>query len=222
MSVSLLEIYNAVASQPWSMFDNDAETTEDFEPALLSAINKALVELWCSYPFEFRLKQKQLLTQRYINKYNLPNGAILQKNTAKGEKYSVMLNKKYLEFIEDFESLEFQTGKPTGFFIKNNSLCFYPIPDDIYKINISYLTFAVGVDSDGEPIYALRDASDTISLPAKYEQIFINALVSKSMMYAISAPNDENYAGFAIQFEKAYKLLMKAVGARKKHRRITF
>ena len=56
MTITLLELYNEVASQPWSMFDNDAESTDDFDAALISSINKALVEIWCSYPFEFRVK----------------------------------------------------------------------------------------------------------------------------------------------------------------------
>lgn len=222
MSITLLELYNKVASQPWSMFDNDAEENDDFEPSLLSAINKALIEIWCSYPFEFRLKQKQVLTQRYINKYALPDGAILQKSTKSGENYCVTLGRKYLDFIEDPEILDYELGKPAGFFIKNNKLCFYPYPDKLYKINISYLTFAIGVDSDNKPIYALRDATDKIVLPEKYEQLFLNALISKAMMYALNSPTDENYAGFALQFEREYKLLIKAVGGRKKQRKITF
>lgn len=222
MSITLLELYNTVASQPWSMFDNDAVSDEDFEPALISAINKALVEIWCSYPFEFRLKQKTIITQQFINRYSLPDGAICQKNTTSGEKYCVTLNRKYLEFIENPEDLEFESGKPEGFFIKNNNLCFYPVPDNNYNINISYLTFAVGYDSNDEPIYALREASDSIVIPEKFQQLFINALISKTMMYVIASPSDENYVGYAIQYEKAFRQLIKAVGGRKKHRRISF
>ena len=222
MSITLLDLYNKVSSQSWSMFDNDATQTEDFEPVLLSAINKALVELWCSYPFDFRINKKVIYTQNQINRYNLPDGAILQVDTKIGDKYAVKLGRKYLEFLEYPESVEFYSGKPQEFFIKNESICFYPIPDNMYKIDISYLTFAVGVDSDGEPIYALRDASDTIVIPEKYEQLFVNALISKALMYALASPSDENYAGYAIQFEKAYKLLIKAVGGRKKVRKIVY
>ena len=222
MTITLLDLYNKVASQSWSMFDDDAEETEDFYPALLSAINKALVEIWCSYPFEFRLREKTVYTQKYVNRYPLPDGAIFQKQTTRGEKYAVTCLRKYLDLIETPELLDFETGKPEGFFIKNNSLCFYPAPDNLYKVRIEYLTFAVGIDSDDKPIYALREASDKIVLPEKYEQLFINALIAKSMMYALASPSDENYAGYAIQYEKAYKLLMKVVGGRKKNRKIIF
>ena len=222
MSITLLDLYNKVASQSWSMFDNDAEETEDFDPVLLSAINKALVEIWCSYPFEFRKKQKEIITQKFINKYNLPDGSIITKNTKNGEKYSVMCGRKYLDFIEYPEELDFVTGRPDGFFIKNDKLSFYPAPDKMYKIIITYLTFSVGLDSENKQIYALRDASDIIVIPEKYEQLFVNALISKSMMYALSSPSDENYLGYSIQFEKAYKLLISAVGGRKKCRKISF
>ena len=222
MTITLLDLYNEVASQPWSMFDNDAETTDDFEPALISAINKSLVELWCSYPFEFRMKQKKILTQRAINRYALPDGAIYQKSTSNGDKYCVILGRKYLELIENPEELDFKAGKPEVFFIKNNSLGFYPVPDDSYNVTINYLSFAIGKDSEGEPIYALRDATDEIILPSKYEQIFINALISKTMMYVIASPADENYTGYMLQYDKAYKLLIKSVGGRKRQRRIEF
>lgn len=222
MSITLLDLYNMVSSQSWSMFDNDAEETEDFEPVLLTAINKALVEIWCSYPFDFRKKQKEILTQKFINKYNLPDGSIETKMTKNGERYAVMCGRKYIDFIEYPEELDFLAGKPEGFFIKNDKLSFYPAPDKTYKIMISYLTFAIGVDSDNRPIYALRDATDKIVIPLKYEQLFINALISKSMMYALSSPSDENYLGYSIQFEKAYKLLINAVGGRKKIRKIVF
>lgn len=222
MSITLLDLYNEVASQSWSMFDNNATQTEDFEPVLLSAINKALVEIWCSYPFDFRIKNKIIFTQNHINKYTLPDGVILQKNTKNGEKYAVTLGRKYLDLLEYPEEAELCSGKPREFFVKNECLSFYPVPDDMYKINVSYLTFVIGKDSGEKPIYALRDASDVIVFPDKYNRLFCDALITKSLMYALASPSDENYAGYAIQFEKAYKLLIKAVGGRRKNKKIIY
>lgn len=222
MTLTLLDVYNKVAEQAWSMFDNETTTTDDFEPALLSAINKALCEIWGSYPFDFRQKEKTILTQNNINRYRIPDGTIMTKSTAHGDKYAVMLNRRYLDYIEYPEEYETCSGKPEGFFIDREHLCFYPIPDGMYQIKIKYLTYAVGYDSTDKPIYALREATDKISVPEKYEQLFLNTLISKSMMYAIAAPTDENYSGYAIQYEKAYKLLIKAVGGRRRNRRITY
>lgn len=222
MTITLLKLYNEVASQPWSMFDNDATCTDDFDTSLLSAINKALVEIWFSYPFDFRIKSKNILTQKFYNHYSLPNGTIIQKNTKNNEQYSIKLDDKYLDFIEYPETLEKKYGKPTGFFISNEHLCFYPIPDKIYQIHIDYATFAIGLNSQNKPIYALKDDTDTIVLPEKYQQLFLNALISKTMMYALVSISDENYSGYNTQFDKAYKLLIKAVGGRKKNRKIIY
>ena len=46
MTLTFLSIYNDVAGQAWSMYDGDAESSEEMESALKSSINKALSELW--------------------------------------------------------------------------------------------------------------------------------------------------------------------------------
>lgn len=222
MSITLLELYNEVASQPWSMFDNDATSTDDFDSSLISSINKALSEIWCSYPFDFRNRKKCIILRPFLNKYNLPNGIINQTSTDGDIVYCVKLNGKALDFIENPDNLPREVGVPNAFFIKDNKIGFSPAPDDTYKVEIEYSTFVVGKDKENKDIYSLREDSDEIDIPQKYKQLFLNALVSKSMMYALSSPSDENYAGYALQYEKAYKLLIKSVGGRRKSRKIVF
>lgn len=220
MTITLLDLYNEIASQPWSMFDNDAKSVDDFDDALLSAINKSLVEIWCSYPFDFRLDTKLLFIQPCVNKYSLPIGIIKQKETVKGIQYKVKLNNRYLEFIEDYQHLEPKTGRPTGFFIQDNKISFYPVPDKVYRVKVDYYTLAVGCDANDTPIYKLQKADDYIDIPEQYEQLFINALISKVMMYALVDVSDDNYTGYNIQYEKAYKALIRSMGIRKKIRKI--
>ena len=116
MTITLLDLYNEIASQPWSMFDSDAKTDDDFDKSLLSAINKSLLEIWCSYPFEFRLKTKLIFLQPNMSQYLLPIGTIKQKETTKGIEYKVKLNNKCLDFIEDGSSLSYETGKPNIYY----------------------------------------------------------------------------------------------------------
>ena len=40
-------------------------------------------------------------------------------------------------------------------------------------------------------------------------------------MYALVDINDDNYTGYNIQYEKAYKTLLKSLGIRKKVRKIS-
>lgn len=222
MTITLLDLYNEIASQPWSMFDSDAKLDDDFDKSLLSAINKSLLEIWCSYPFEFRLKTKLIFLQPNTSKYLLPIGTIKQKETTKGIEYKVKLNNKCLDFIEDGASLSYETGKPTSFYIEDDKICFYPVPDDVYNVKIDYYTLSVGFDKEDEPIYKLKTSSDYIDIPAKYEQLFLNALISKVMMYALVDINDDNYTGYNIQFEKAYNVLIRSLGIRKKTRKVSW
>lgn len=222
MTITLLNLYNETASQPWSMFDNDAKSSEDFDISLLSAINKALTEIWCSYPFEFRIRTKILYIQPSVKEYTLPIGVILQNETSEGIRYKVKLNGRYLDFIEDVSGLQRIYGRPNGFYVDNNKICFYPIPDKVYRVSIDYHTLAVGYDNEDNPIYKLVNDSDYIDIPSQYEQLFINALISKIMMYALVDVSDENYVGYNIQFEKAYRTLLKSLGVRKKSRKISW
>lgn len=220
MTITLLNLYNEIASQPWSMFDNDAKSVEDFDDSLLSAINKSLTEIWCSYPFDFRLDTKLLFIQPFVHKYSLPIGIIKQKETANGIQYKVKLNNRYLEFIENYQDLEYQVGRPKGFYIEDDKICFYPMPDKVYRVKVDYYSLAVGLDSNEVPIYKLEKEDDYIDIPEHYEQLFINVLISKVMMYALVDISDDNYTGYNIQYEKAYRTLIKSMGIRKKTRKI--
>lgn len=209
MTLTLLNIYNDVASQPWSAFDSDITTASDMEPALLSAINKALIDIWYSYPFSFRLKKLLIRTIPKISKYNLPDGNIPQVGFSSDNVYSVRLGNNYLNTITDEDELSSQQGKPTGFYIDDESIIFSDIPDDFYNIMVKYASISVGVNSNGDEIFSLENLTDYIDIPTKYEVVFRNALISKAMMYAIASVSDENYMGYQLQFNTAYKLLIK-------------
>ena len=208
MTLTFLDIYNEVAGQAWSMYDGDADSIDEMESALKSSINKALSEIWCSYPFPFRNKTYTVTTSSGNAIYSTPNGNIIKKTVSGKQVYSVRIGKNYLEFLDDYETLEDKEGTPTGFYIKNDSLFLYPTPDDNYTVTIEYLTLAIGEDDFGDSVYSLQNDNDTIDIPDKYENIFKNALITKSMLYAIASEQDENYSGYKEQYEKAYKILI--------------
>ena len=56
MTLTLLDIYNNVTGQSWSVFDTGVESQEEFDSGVLTSIQKALNVLWHSYNFSFRLK----------------------------------------------------------------------------------------------------------------------------------------------------------------------
>lgn len=221
--LSLKNIYNKVAGQAWSMFDGEVEDKDEFESSLLSSIQKALTELWCSYPFPFRIKDHNITTSSGKNNYDMPNGNILQKKIDNSQKFCVrVVGGSYLELIDDYSTLDDKQGEPVGFYVKNDNLCIYPCPDKEYKIEIEYLTLEVGKNIKGEPIFDLVEDDDYIDIQPKYEKIFENALITKSMVYAIASRTDENYSGYEEQFEKAYKILIRYCKGLKINSRISW
>ena len=78
MTLTFLNLYNTAASQEWSMYDNDAAKTEDFEKSLVIALNKAITEILYSFPFSFRERTHVIFTIPKINSYSLPKGLIIK------------------------------------------------------------------------------------------------------------------------------------------------
>ena len=220
MTLTFLDIYNEVAGQAWSMYDGDAESVDEMESALKSSINKALSELWCSYPFPFRIKNMSFATREDVSEYATPNGNILRKTVLGKQVYSIRIGKNYLEYLDEFDTLETKSGTPTGFYVSNENIYLYPTPDNVYTVNVEYLTLAIGEDDFGTAVFSLVNDEDTIDIPEKYENIFKNALITKSMLYAIASESDENYSGYKEQYERAYKILLDYTFGLKKERKV--
>ena len=52
--------------------------------------------------------------------------------------------------------------------------------------------------------------------------MFKNTILAKSLVDSIASVNDENYAGYKLQFDKAYKLLIRITNPVKKSMSILF
>lgn len=208
MTITFVELYNECAGQPWSMFDNDVSNTDDFESAMRISINKAISYLWNFQKWSFRLAKKQIKTKENKANYSLPNGPI-QKKTLKGStKYSVKVDKKYLEYFKDYELADEKIGYPESFYLDENNLYVYPTPDAAYTVNISYYKTAYALDSDGQEKQELVEDDDCINIPEKYEALFKNCAISLAMLYAIADESDENYTGYQNQYNNALEILI--------------
>ena len=222
MALTLLNIYNSVASQAWSMFDDEVDSKSEFENVLLSSINKALSDLWCSTDFSFRRRTEEIILMEDSNEYDLPDGNLVSNNVNGKKGFIVSINGENLEYLENKPTDLSKKGKPTSFFIENDYIYFYPTPDKVYEVSLDYYTLAVGLDVKGNPIYALKEESDFIDIPQKLEELFKNALITKTMLYSIASDNDENYSNYKRQFETAYKLLLKYSAGKSPERKVVF
>ena len=209
MTITFLEIYNECAGQPWSMFDSDAESMEDLESSLRISINKACSYLWNLQPWTFRKKSQRITTRENKAEYNLPIG-LLQRKTVNGtQKYGVKYNGKFLPYLDDYEEADERTGEPEYFYIDGDKLYIYPTPDDSYVVTLNYLSLTYAQNEDEEDVYSFTNDTDTLNVPEQYEQLYVNCLISLSMMYAIADETDENYSGYQKQYEDALATLIK-------------
>ena len=203
MALKFIDIYNDAASQAWSMFDSEIDDKSDFDKALVSSINKALSDLWSSYPFPFRLKNHSFYTRPHSETYPVPCGQIMAVNDG----FDIFVNGERLTLNESASGST--EGVPQQFCLKNNCICLNPIPDKRYKVDINYLTLAYSLKSDGIPVFELKNEDDLIDIPNHLNTLFKNALITKTMLYSISSKSDEIYSGYKEQFEKAFRLLVK-------------
>lgn len=210
MTLTFKDLYNQITGQAWSMFDSEVESKDDFETSVTTSIQKALTELWFDYEYEFRKKTYNIKTK--INKvsYLLPNGQIDRNN--------VYYDDENINYLASTKGLETKSGEPEYFYIKNDKLCIYPTPDDVYNIEINYLSTMPARNEDEEELDNLYDDDDYINIEEKYENLFKSALLPLAMMYLIASETDENYSAYAWQYDKALKKLKRYTSAIKEER----
>lgn len=206
MTLTFLDLYNSCASQEWSMYDNDAASKDDFEQSLVISLNKAVTEILYSYPFPFRERTHVFFTMPKIKAYAMPKGLILKDSQ---NEYSIRINSKPLKLISNSLFLTEKQGFPEGFYIRGQKIVLYPTPSEKFIVTTDYLNLAIGENSDGDEIYTLKDHDDIISVPSYLEEIFKNAVISRTMLNSISSEKDENYSAYKKQSEIAYRQLVK-------------
>lgn len=206
MTLTLLDLYNATASQEWAMYDNDAVSDSEFEESLVVAINKAVIDILASTDFPFRERTHLILTIPKVDSYNMPHG-IIKKDSK--ERYVVKYNSKLLKYLENSEDLELKFGMPESFYIKNNNVVLYPIPLEKGIVTIDYYTLAVGESASGEEIFSLKKDSDILTVPLHLEELMKEAVITRTMLNTIASESDENYSAYLKQADRAYKLLIK-------------
>ncbi len=206
MTLTLLDLYNSTASQEWAMYDNDAISDAEFEDSLVLALNKSIMEIYSSYPFSFRERTHLILTLPKVFEYDMPTGLIMR--NSKGE-HLVKYNSNLLKYIDEPDCMCSKSGVPEGFFIKNNKLMLYPVPQEKGMVTVDYLTLIVGETSDGKEIYTLKNDSDKLMVPPYLEELMKEAIITRTMINTIASETDENFAAYKSQADRAYKMLIK-------------
>lgn len=207
--LTFLDLYNECAGQPWSMFDNDAMSKDDFESAMRISINKALSYLWNYQDWTFRVATKSFRTKPNVTEYSTPNGNLMKRTSGDTEEYGIKYNGKYLAYNPTYDTTRDDKGEPEYFYITGEKLFIYPIPDASYAIDLTYLKLPSVTGANYAQQLELKEDEDYINIPDKYEVLFKNCLISLAMMYAIAEETDENYSAYKKQYEDALMVLVK-------------
>lgn len=202
MSLSLLDIYNKVTAQSWSIYETDLSAADELEKSVIIAIQKALRVLWNSHNYCFRLKNKKFVTIPKQALYVRPDGNIIQDGI------------KLVDFNQVLEPIHFsklngeEYGVPKYFYVKYNKLGFFPVPENSYNVSVDYNTFKLGKNAQNQSIYNLNDLSDVLDVPEMFEDLFLHALLNKSMLNALASGKSELYQPYLQQFVESYKNLV--------------
>ena len=204
MTLTLLDIYNNVTGQSWSVFDTDIETQDDFDKGVLTSIQKALNVLWHSYNFSFRLRRKEIKIIEGKNIYQRPAGLIKKNGVKLSDENKTVLLKE----INEPEELILAPRKPTGFYVISDKIILDKIPDKNYRLSVDYYTSKLGINNQNEGIYNLKNYDDRLDIPAQFEDLFLRALATKSMINAIASNQSRNFQPFINEFVENYRTLL--------------
>lgn len=200
------KIVKDVANLKWStvvLEDSFAEVEENVKLAVKQA-NSFIFGL---RDFPFRIKKGGVVTDK--NVFNAPDGNI--------SKVWVENSGRYLEPLgtNDGDVLDANVkGVPTHYWIDygdNGAVVhLYPTPDKSYNILYRYATNLKARDMNGNEKYNLEELTDVVNLPndSALEDLYMQCLYNKTMVYLIADAQDENYVPYEKQFEEAYRNLL--------------
>lgn len=213
--LTLLDLYNDITGQAWSMFDSEVEDEDEFEQNVMTSIRKALSDLWNSYDFPFKERTYLFSTKDGNASYSIPDAAtennVVQTRVNGKVCHSIFCNNKPLKYDSDCRFKEPVYGEPEYFYFKQEKIYLYPIPDDKYKVTIDYMSLYPALDESNNEIATLEHETDYINIPEKYIELFECTLMPLAMWkYLITDESDENSEGYKIQYDRAYKRLIKA------------
>ena len=209
--ITMLDLYNKVTGQAWSMFDGEVESQDEFETNVTTSLNKALTYLYNSYNFPFRERTYIFWTKNNKADYSCPVGNIIQSIIDGKKGFNVFLNGKTpLTYITDYRTLEEKTGTPEYFYKKQDKIYLYPTPDARYIITVDYLSILPVCSEEEIEKAALENETDYINIPEHLSELFMGALMPLTMWnYLIASESDENSSAYQIQYERAFKQLIK-------------
>lgn len=208
---TFLEITQQIARQPWSIEDPDFQsisTLFDDSPKLINATQKANSYIYRTYDFAFKRQSMYIDTVQNQKEYTAPLGNIT--------KILCAGNSSPLRYDPELYRLREYTGKPVKYDLQfingDNKIILHPTPDNVYVLTVKYDTLKTAkrlVSGKYEEVDNLEEDNDILNVPPQFEDMYLQALYAKTMVYLIIDNTDENYEPYERSFNEAMAVLLK-------------
>lgn len=170
----------------------------------LNGLNRAIRVLWNSKEWNFRRE----IIDKIINStiFSLPmTKSIIAQNGVTINGLSLQYDNK----IPFYDTV--QKGMPQKYYIDSqDNIILYPVPDKEYILKLETYGSLPVVGGDNNLKSSFSSADDTLNIPERLEDLFIDCLTYFCNEILNGDPTDEEYQEHSIRQAEVYKLLEKA------------
>jgi hypothetical protein len=217
---TFFDIIKDVSNLRWSIVDPEPESFAEVQKAVKLAVAQAHNFIWNLDDFPFKVKKDAIFINANENTVLAPKGNIMRVfvDGANNELQQIK--------SEDADFLSHKTGKPEFYWVEFTDsgavIKVFPTPKEKTTIVVRYISNMKAKDSAGNPKHNLEEMDDVLNLPndASIEDIYLQCLKLKSMVYLVADETDENYKPYEKEFLEAYQGLLKLTGVKREPRLI--
>lgn len=169
----------------------------------LNGLNRAIRVLWNSKEWNFR---REIIDEKINNSmsYLVMPTCIMARN-------GITIDNKALIYDRELPLYQEINGKPQKYYIDNKDrIKFYPIPDKEYNIKLEIYGTMPIIDAENGLKGNFTSEYDTLNIPERLEDLFIDCLSYFCNEILNGDPTDEEYQEHALREAEVYKLLEKA------------
>lgn len=209
---TFFDIIKDVSNLRWSIVDPDPESFAEVQKSVKLAVAQAHSYIWNLDDFPFKVKKEAFFIEAGENAVLSPHGNIMRVFVSGADKELIQIDP------EDSDFLVPKSGSPEVFWVEfvdeGAVIKFYPTPKEKTTILVRYVSNMKAKNSSGDPKYNLENMDDVLNLPndKSIEDLYLNCLKLKSMVYLVADDTDENYKPYEKEFLEAYRGLLKLRG----------
>lgn len=206
---------NALAIVKFLSYSSNTEVSKvsswgNVKPEALNGLNRTIRVLWNSKEWNFRREIKKTMLAPGKSTIAMSNYIIAQ-NGIRIDGVPLVFDKNIPFYDNASNGGNNKIGKPEKYYINNkDKIILYPVPDKKYNLMIETFNLHPIVARDGTLKTVISDEDDTLNLPQRLEDLFIDCLNYFCNEILNGDITDEEYQEHALRYSEVYKLLEKA------------